>query len=151
MANVTEASKQHPDYEIVIAGHSLGAAIATLSAAHIRDSGYNATLYAFASPRVGNQFLADHITAQGNNNRFVHAQDPVPYLPPSILGFVHISPGFFIDAPNNATVTGKVIEIVKDDVNALGLIGGLSHTDDHAWYFGHINACSNSGTPFRRR
>lgn len=151
MANVTEASKQHPDYNIVVTGHSLGGALATLSAADIRDSGHNATLYAFASPRVGNKLLADHITAQGNNNRFTHAQDPVPHLPPSILGFEHFSPGFFINSPTNATVTGNVIEVLKEDVDFDGITGSLEHTEDHAWYFGPINACSHSGTPFKKR
>lgn len=151
MGNVTEAAKQHPDYEIVVVGHSLGAAIATLSAADLRTAGHNATLYAFASPRVGNKFLADYITDQGNNNRFVHAEDPVPHLPPLLLGFVHVSPGYFINAPNNVTVTGKAIEVLKEDVNFQGNIGSLQHIDDHAWYFGHINACSSPGTPFRKR
>lgn len=151
IGNVTEAAKQHPDYEIVVVGHSLGAAIATLSAVEIRSTGHNATLYAFASPRVGNKFMADYITAQGSNNRFAHAEDPVPHLPPSLLGFVHISPGYFINAPNNVTVTTKAIEVLHEDVNFEGKIGSLQHIQDHSWYFGHIDACSSSGTPFKTR
>jgi len=37
-------AKQHPDYEMVVTGHSLGGAIATFCAAEIRKQGWDAAL-----------------------------------------------------------------------------------------------------------
>ena len=153
LATLATATKQHPDYELFVVGHSLGAAIATLSAADLRSRSYNATLYAYASPRVANKHLADYITAQGHNYRFSHAKDPVPTLPPLLLGYVHISPEYYISSPTNVTVTPKDIEVLDGAVNFNGNTGeaDLSHFDDHDWYFEQANACIGPGTPFKIR
>ncbi|RAL06912.1 lipase family protein [Aspergillus homomorphus CBS 101889] len=96
-AALTSARAQNPVYELVVVGHSLGAAIATLAAADLRHQGEKATLYAFASPRVANPVLAKYITTQqdqnqGTNYRFTHTDDPVPNLPLQFMGYAHISP-----------------------------------------------------------
>jgi pimeloyl-ACP methyl ester carboxylesterase len=39
------------DYKVVVVGHSLGAAIASLAAADLLTKNYNAILYAYAAPR----------------------------------------------------------------------------------------------------
>ncbi|KAH3504787.1 hypothetical protein KXW24_007723 [Aspergillus fumigatus] len=85
----------------------LGAAIASLAAADLRTQNYNAILYAYAAPRVANKPLAKFITDQGNNYRFTHRDDPVPKLPLLTMGYVHISPEYYITAADNVTVTEK--------------------------------------------
>ncbi|WP_305910077.1 lipase family protein [Methylomarinum sp. Ch1-1] len=69
-----------------ITGHSLGAALATIAAAHLNPHG----LYTFASPRVGDSaFCASLKTA--NSQRFVNCSDLVARLPlKDITDYRHI-------------------------------------------------------------
>jgi len=67
-------------------GHSLGGAIATLSADWIKASGGAASvkLYTFGSPRVGLDMFASKCSTRlsaGNIYRVYHQTDPVPLVP----------------------------------------------------------------------
>ena len=154
VATLSSAKEKNPDYELVVVGHSLGAAIATLAATDLRNNGYAATLYAYASPRVANEALAAHITNQGNNYRFTHTKDPVPHLPPLALGYVHISPEYYITSPDNVTVTTSDIQVLKGYVNFDGNTGQLSNvaTDfsNHKYYFLEADGCKGPGLPFKK-
>ncbi|KAJ5782957.1 hypothetical protein N7457_004731 [Penicillium paradoxum] len=154
MQQLKDAFSQNPGYELVIVGHSLGAAVATLAAADLRGKGYpSAKLYAFASPRVANRALAEHITAQGNNYRFTHTNDPVPKLPLLSMGYVHISPEYWITTPDNTTVSTSQIELIEGDVSFNGNTGTglplLSQFEAHHWYFTHVDAGNGDDTPFK--
>ncbi|KAJ5101724.1 hypothetical protein NUU61_003946 [Penicillium alfredii] len=152
---LNSTAAQHPDYELVVVGHSLGAAVATLAAADLRGRGHpSAKLYAYASPRVGNPALAKYITAQKNNFRFSHTNDPVPKLPLLTMGYVHVSPEYYIKSPNNATVRAGDIEVLEGDVNFDGNTGTgvpeLTAFSAHHWYFEEADGCKGSGLPFKR-
>jgi len=43
-AALSQAKSNHTDYSIILTGHSLGAAIATIAAADLRQQGYNIAL-----------------------------------------------------------------------------------------------------------
>ncbi|KAE8349883.1 Mono and diacylglycerol lipase [Aspergillus coremiiformis] len=148
-----ELTSQHHDYKIVVVGHSLGAAIASLAAADLRTKGYDAILYAYAAPRVANPALAQFITQQGNNYRFTHLDDPVPKLPLLSMDYVHISPEYYITAPDNATITDADVTVLEGEVNFNGNTGtGLPDVlafHSHVWYFIHADACKGPGLPFR--
>jgi hypothetical protein len=86
--------------QLVICGHSLGAALSTLAAAHVLNKcdvlTKNAKLwhYNLASPRVATPHFA---TVYDNNGiatfRIVNVEDIVPNVPPAIMGsdfFQHI-------------------------------------------------------------
>ncbi|PYI36073.1 mono and diacylglycerol lipase [Aspergillus indologenus CBS 114.80] len=164
-ANVTaalsHARASYPDYELAVVGHSLGAAIATLAAADLRDhQNETTTLYAFASPRVANPALAKYITAQdqqknqGKNYRFTHTNDPVPNLPLQLMGYAHISPEYHITTPGNATVTMNQVVVYADGDSSqgnTGLLGipDLLAFDAHHWYFERADACLGPGLPFK--
>lgn len=79
--SLATAHAQNPDYEVIVVGHSHGAAVATLAAASIRNSGFSATCCTFGSPRVLNAAFADYITTQGKNYRFTHINDSTPFFP----------------------------------------------------------------------
>lgn len=159
LEQVKTAVAQNPDYELVVVGHSLGAAIATLAAADIRGRTEYPfpTLYAYASPRVGNHALAEYITDQGRNYRFTHADDPVPKLPLLAMGYVHVSPEYWINAPDNVTVTSGQVEVLHGEVNLNGNTGqGIPDVPDltafhsHRWYFELADACKGPGLPIKR-
>ncbi|KAK0202293.1 alpha/beta-hydrolase, partial [Desarmillaria ectypa] len=79
---------------VVLTGHSLGGALATLDALMLNDALTNVSIKTatFGSPRVGNQAFADFVDAsfsKGSYARITNKADPVPHLPPLVLGFVH--------------------------------------------------------------
>lgn len=72
------------DCPVFYAGHSLGAALATLAAARRRPQ----AAYVFGSPRVGNEQFAAELKAVALY-RVVDDTDVVPDLPPELFGFRH--------------------------------------------------------------
>jgi kumamolisin len=90
---------------IEVAGHSLGAALATL---YTLDNAYtgkinNPALCTFASPAVGDSTFATAFNGLGLTSwRVVNAPDLVPKLPPQLLGFTHV------DSLQQYSSTGKV-------------------------------------------
>ena len=83
--------EKYPSASIYITGHSLGGALAVMSAAHLHNK-YNLVekLYPLGQPRVGNDAFAQFMTAFiPNTYRIVHYADEVCHLPQSILGFKH--------------------------------------------------------------
>lgn len=114
--------QENPDYKLVITGHSLGGAVATLAAAVFRKQGLELTLYTFGSPRVGNEALAKYISASGTNFRVTHLNDPVPRLPPLTLGYRHIEPEYHIFS-GDAPVGPENIKVFAGTVNFQGNTG----------------------------
>lgn len=80
-----------PDGRLVVTGHSLGAAVATLLA----SLHHEAELVTFGSPRVGNAAFA--ATFAGREvSRYVDCVDGITKLPPP-LGYRHIGAMAYID------------------------------------------------------
>ncbi len=78
---------------VFVTGHSLGAALATLTA----SLASTVRLITFGSPRVGNSAFTRLVGAD-RHDRFVDFLDAVTRIPPDgLLGFVHGNPGHFID------------------------------------------------------
>lgn len=154
-AGVTAALKAtaaaNPSYKVVVVGHSLGGAIAAIATAEIRNGGTNADLYTYGQPRFAGSTLSNYITTQnkGWNFRVTHYDDPVPRLPPLALGFVHISPEYYIKTGNGIAVTAADVTELTGSVNFLGNTGNLKSLDDiaaHGWYFNNISACDTSNS-----
>lgn len=72
------AARTQPPERLVVCGHSLGGAVATIAAAHLAAS-------LFGSPRVGNRRFTKLVP---QHLRVNNDEDPVPMLPMS-LRFVH--------------------------------------------------------------
>ena len=88
-------SKLVCDYEaldkkrkLVIAGHSLGGATATLIADLILPNNPNIALITAGSPRPGGRKLKERLK-NVEHLRFVYGDDIVPKTPPWIFGYVH--------------------------------------------------------------
>lgn len=150
---VGSAAALHPNYDIVVTGHSLGGAVATLAAAYLRAGGHSADLYTYGSPRVGNLAFASYVTNQaGAEYRVTHADDPVPRLPPILFGYRHTSPEYWIDPDDQrGTVTTALVDecdgYSNTDCNA-----GTSGLDigAHSWYFQQTGACATGGARMTR-
>ena len=88
---------KYPNAKIIVAGHSLGGAMATIAALELQLK-YNkvTALYAFGCPRIGNENYAHFVDLKINDRfRVVHNRDLVPHLPPETFGFYHIAQEIF--------------------------------------------------------
>lgn len=84
---LNEIKKYNNINNIIITGHSLGSAVATLCAYELSKNkdNYNIYTYLFASPRVGDtEFCNDYNKNVPNTYRIVNISDIIPTLPPPI-------------------------------------------------------------------
>ncbi|KAL4435114.1 hypothetical protein ABPG74_003607 [Tetrahymena malaccensis] len=86
--------KQYINAKIVITGHSLGGAIATLVSIEVLKylkTKDQVSVYTFGAPKIGNQNFVDYLNQQiPNSYRIVNYYDAVPHLPfKQILDFKH--------------------------------------------------------------
>ena len=96
---VQAKKEEHPDYKLVVVGHSLGAAMALLSGIEFQLMGYEPMILSYAGPKVGNTNMmrfVDEVFDSGKtaekieNNysvdkgfiRVSHKGDVIPRLPP---------------------------------------------------------------------
>lgn len=141
---VAQATAANPSYQLRVTGHSLGGAIAALAAASLRNDNYTVAMYTFGSPRIGGTKISEYITQQpGGNYRVTHWNDPVPKLPPIAVGYVHISPEYYINKPNES-VQATDVNVYTGLVSFQGNTRWLSiDTHAHMWYFQNMSVCNN--------
>lgn len=154
VATVTALAAANPTYSIVVVGYSLGGAVGTLAAAHLRVAGFAVDLYTFGSPRVGNDVFADFVTAQaGAEYRVTHLDDPVPNLPPMFVGYRHTSPEYWLSDGNATTTDYDVsdIKVCEGNANATCNAGqGGFDTEAHNYYLEYTAGCSSGEIEFKR-
>jgi triacylglycerol lipase len=88
--------KLPPACPVFYTGHSLGAALATLAAARRAPK----AVYAFGSPRVGNQAFVDSLAGIAIH-RVVDDADVVATIPPEIMDFRHAGNERRLHAPDS--------------------------------------------------
>ncbi|KAI8323420.1 alpha/beta-hydrolase, partial [Martensiomyces pterosporus] len=86
--------KQHPDYSIVITGHSLGGSEASIAAADFAvthpEWKSKMALYTYGQPRTGNDVYANWLSSQPFPiYRATYKGDVVPQVPFRAMGFQH--------------------------------------------------------------
>ncbi len=81
-----------PAPRVLLAGHSLGAALATLAASRMPSS----HLYTFGSCRVGDSSFAQAMRTV-SHTRFVDCCDLVTRVPPEVFSYVHVGSFCYID------------------------------------------------------
>ena len=92
--NITRWLKKHDKKKLVITGHSLGAAMATLFAARVNKRGGDVVLYTYGSPRAGDSTWAEQFS-NIEAYRFVNTNDIVCTVPP--FGFyTHIGELYYL-------------------------------------------------------
>ncbi|EKF38209.1 lipase, putative [Trypanosoma cruzi marinkellei] len=145
---------------ILVTGHSLGGAMATIAAAnlvsqnHLFSHGLKILLYTFGAPRVGNmQFvnwlLASFCRGGHESYRVTHKRDPVPHVPPRFIGYLHVPREVWYD--NDGNTNGRICNDVvgrpctdltaKEDPRCSNSALPIS-VADHLNYLGICTSCS---------
>jgi Lipase (class 3) len=100
---------------LMMTGHSLGAALATLAATRRQP----AQLFTFGSPRVGDrEFAASGAVTRVPHARYVDCADLVTRVPPEALGYAHTGTRHYIDRHGKEQPTITDAEIQADRVVA---------------------------------
>ncbi|KAL8702884.1 MAG: hypothetical protein Q9201_003947 [Fulgogasparrea decipioides] len=148
LTNMKKAVEIHPDYRIVVTGHSLGGAVATLAAAELRrlDDHFRSQteLYTFGSPRLANKEAAAWFSGQSRLSwRITYKNDLVPRLPPRALGYHHTVPEYWIPRDGDDPKAREVEWAARED-SSWGNEGELIPSRSaHGHYFGDIGKCSD--------
>lgn len=138
-ASVASHLQHNPTAEILITGHSLGGALATLCFLDLQESlspkELFAPLYIFGSPRVGNSAFATYSASRGVPIfRVVHNRDPVPHLPFEAWGYVHPPREVFFDAPQTSHVVCDESGEDPECSDQFWVMPDLAHVHDHLAY-----------------
>lgn len=155
-----------PNIRVIITGHSLGGAVATIMASYLRGKGKACDLYTYGCPRVGNlQFatFASNQQALGFSARITNQKDVVPAIPPAICGYSHTFPEYWYETGVQGLTRDKVrydpylrrnglggckSEAECTSASCDGLFGLLGcDVADHSTlkYTGGFDACPNTG------
>jgi triacylglycerol lipase len=97
----TTASHQGRSLSVWFTGHSLGAALATLAVAYLREKDQPVQgLYTFGSPRVGDRQFARNFNLDFGDKTFriVNKNDIITRLPPRALSYSHVGQLRFFDS-----------------------------------------------------
>lgn len=124
--------------DLVLCGHSLGGALATLAAAEIvwRGPKIPAAVYTFGSPRVGNCHFADTLGRfmKGRWRRYENSVDAVPRVPFFLWGYCHVGDRYYLDVDGAVHKNPGWWFVIKDrikgrwrDLGRLGTKGGKDH------------------------
>jgi hypothetical protein len=130
-------SLQYPTYQVIVTGHSLGAAIATFTAVDLLNDGFQAIrLFNFGSPRVGNYNFAVYASNLiQDRNRVTHRRDIVPHLPWQER-FTHISGEWYEDNQGLRACDGYEDPTCSYQWYILSI-------DDHMQYLGLNMSCDS--------
>ena len=140
----------HGGFErLIISGHSLGAALATLAAKDLAVILQKAakrklvampaiSVFTYGSPRVGSAtFVEQYDAALPDTWRFVNENDIVTSVPPSWLGYGHVGNLVWINETNlflNPAISGIKLPENQKSLTALA----KDSVDDHHIVFGYL-------------
>ena len=114
---VLKAAKDTPHKQIVLVGHSLGGALATLAGLDIVENvpGKDVSVYTYGSPKVGDAAFADaYNTRVSNTYRVVNDTDLVPSIP--LGNYYHVGKLLHLNPPNDNPegIIAKITEKLED-------------------------------------
>lgn len=148
ISQVKTLKSKFPSYKVLVTGHSLGAALATLAAADLKAKSIDSVqLFNYGSPRTGDTTFAAWFSSYiPIHSRVTHYKDEVPHLPTSdtLRHYTHINGEYFqADRYNTALTECTGYEDPKCSYQYNAITSGSF--DDHLNYLGvalGANGCS---------
>lgn len=165
LARMIAILQYFPEYRIVVTGHSMGAAMATIAGIELRLKGYEVTVLTYAPPRMFNRNMSKwvdeifetatlhekflksgKVTFEKGYIRVVHIEDYIPMLPPQY----HVSGIELlinkVDLPHeieNIEYRGPSNQILNSQGWRKKFKQELLHTKQHTTHFIEFNTCDN--------
>jgi len=130
---------------ILVTGHSLGAALATLCAADLAYEGYKGYVksYSYGDPRVGNyNFTRFYKAYVPDTFRVVNNKDIVPAVPLVEMGFWHVTTEVWEHGANNSVYTTCSSETGEDPTCSDSVIADSAK--DHVNYMNIPCGCNST-------
>jgi hypothetical protein len=118
----------HRGMQVIVTGHSLGGALATLSASQWAAS----RLVTFGSPRVGNVAFVGTVRAEAVA-RYVDCCDIVTRVPPETPWYTHVGATMYIDSAGQLRTSMTQEKIEADRTRAR-----IDYLRDEAWRTGTV-------------
>tara|TARA_E500000178_G_C16991863_1_gene741195 strand:- start:1126 stop:1998 length:873 start_codon:yes stop_codon:yes gene_type:complete len=124
--NLNNLMKEYPEYEIIVSGHSLGGALATLCGYLLTNNlNKNITVISFASPRVGNKKFSEDFNKKIRlrHYRFVNEKDIVTVIP--YFYYYHVGNSIIIN--KKSILSYENLDNFKDCSNIFERYNPLDH------------------------
>jgi hypothetical protein len=144
LPDVSALVQEHPTAQVLVTGHSLGAAVSMLAAMDIFKITRKVSVYNFGEPRVGDSKWAAWAGSrleQGVQFRVTHKADPVPHLPPESFGFLHCPHELWYDNDGNTTWSNCNDTVSEEDPKCSDSVIPIG-IEDHLLYLGICTECS---------
>lgn len=163
---VVKLKEKLPHYSVVVTGHSLGAALATLTGVEFRLLGYDTLVVTLGGPKVGNSNFVDFVdtlfdteyaerhirkyhsfdTLLSGLIRATHIHDLIPMLPPT-SHYKQCGYQYYLSAKGPQQSPGTMIrrgtDYVEDDqlLDYQSMLPSSFSRGDHVNYFFKITGC----------
>lgn len=137
--------KRFPLYQVLLTGHSYGAAVSQIIAMELYKNGLkNIVIYNFGQPRIGNPLYANFVnTILPYYWRFTHFKDVVPHLPPQTgLDYLHSCREVFETEQHELYLCSEVD--CEDPVCSDQFHLYETNSNDHLYYLNHRVSCEES-------
>lgn len=136
---IKEYINRYPNNNIYITGHSLGAAISTLSTFFLHEKFKNKNIHCvtFGCPKIGNKNFVEYYNKNISNNiQFINNEDIIPTLPPlpnySLLKPIYvIKKGKIIKDDNSKRITTMVFDFFLSIFNYTKSPISMHHCDNY--------------------
>ncbi|KAK2611503.1 hypothetical protein N8I77_004837 [Diaporthe amygdali] len=146
VTTLTSSLASKPSYKLIVTGHSMGGALASLGAASLQGQNFTLTAYTYGQPRTGNQDYADYVDKvfPGGNTmiRATHSNDGVPQIPAQSDGYRHHTTEYWQSDDSNSSsttfqCTGQEPQDCNQSEKGYGIgNGGIGINAAHLTYFG---------------
>jgi hypothetical protein len=147
LLDVRLLQKKYKYNNIILTGHSLGAAIAHLMMLELKRVDIFSTVYNFGQPRIGDLEYANFVSFYNRDRiyRYTHYKDIVPHIPPNSFDYYHTCGEIYEDE------TGKLKNCstyyCEDPTCSMQFLLRDTNTEDHSTYLGHYLSCETSTFP----
>lgn len=129
-----KAMASYPGYEVIISGHSLGAALASFLSLQLNEEGITNRLFNYGCPRLGDTAFADYAsTVLKTKYRVTHHKDMVPHAPTHIR-YTHYSGEWYEEQMSVKECSGEEDSTCSYQWN-------ITSIDDHMCYFNLYMDC----------